>query len=113
MDIDVKTSELIGEALDWMIAKVEGRLSQDTTGRGRGLCKPYCYSPSTLWIQGGPLIEKYNIGFGLYEDCILAITGHNEFAGSAYGKTHLIAACRAIVHAKLGETVSIPAELLK
>ncbi len=34
-------------------------------------------------------------------------------SGCSYGDTYLIAACRAIVTAKLGETVNVPAELIK
>jgi len=119
--VEVKTSELIGAALDWAVAQAEGVsiriLSKDNIEEKWQIQMRWRFQgpfwPSQDWRQCGPLIEKYNIGFGLYDDCILAITGHNEFAGSAYGSTHLIAACRSIVAAKLGDTVSIPSELMQ
>jgi hypothetical protein len=110
--VKVKTRDLSGAALDWAVGKAEGILVADTTGLNRGMCKPYRYSPSADWSQGGPLIEKYMIGFGLYESSLLAIIGHNDFAGCEHGKTHLIAACRAIVSAKLGDEVDVPEGLV-
>jgi hypothetical protein len=66
------------------------------------------YSPSTDWAQGGPLIDAYRIAF---EDGIVDFYACLP-GGEGYGKTHLIAACRAIVVAKLGEAVDIPTELV-
>ena len=77
------------------------------------------FTPSTDWAQGGRLIETHAITLAPYSmglsgvphywvaepwgDCPLPIDG----------VTPLIAACRAIVHAKLGETVLVPKELVK
>lgn len=122
--VEVKTSELTGYALDWAVARVEGLNAAifpdaphyvfiDWPGCG---CGPY--HPCMSWAQGGPLIQKYHMDF---------CCEHPETIGAAlcdengmyiddrmmFGKTHLTAACRAIVAAKLGDTVQIPAELVK
>lgn len=70
------------------------------------------WTPSTDWSQGGPLIEKYCVGFGLYSDYFFAVTGLDDLPGDSDGSTHLIAACRAIVAAKLGDEVDVPEGLV-
>jgi len=105
--IEVKTENLAGLALDWAVAQIENfpvqysrRLGLHCASVLRVSAEPSFvrmggrYSPSTYWSQGGPLIEKYKPD----------IVYHSE--------TVLIAACRAIVAGKLGDTIAIPAELL-
>ncbi len=139
--IEVKTAELSGAALDWAVLIAEGWESdrpQDgqlrrkiSTGQydvcivgprlmgydqhlGR-----YWRSPSTDWSQGGPLIHKY----GCDLNCIASA---NCWESNCWdddlptpdlhlmeAETPLIAACRAIVAAKLGDTVQVPAELVE
>ncbi|MGS0941087.1 phage protein NinX family protein [Pseudomonas luteola] len=126
--IEVKTNELEGAALDWAVAKVEGweveilpeGLYRDaSTGRktkatGYRLwmvsdVEPCECTPSSAWSQGGPLIEKSRIELTfLREQEWIAFTFDAEYEA---GATPLIAACRAIVAAKLGDTVQIPSEL--
>ncbi|MEL4167319.1 phage protein NinX family protein [Pseudomonas sp. ZS001] len=82
------------------------------------------WSPSTDWSQGGPLIEKYQVALvpeahdGLegtemserwYAD--IYYDGGEQYT-TEHCETPLIAASRAIVAAYLGDTVSIPAELI-
>jgi len=120
--VEVPTSELEGSALDWAVAKAENvfvHIGDPELGEGlrlffisgKHLPCVVRYQPSSDWRFGGPLIEKYNIGFGIYESSLLAVTGHNDFAGDEHGPTHLIAACRAIVSAVLGSSVNVPKEL--
>lgn len=86
------------------------------------------WSPSTDWSQGGPLIEKFCITIGapdlmnsgLWESFIGAYVkvddaGVADLKGvhESFGPTALIAACRAIVAAKLGDVVRVPAELVQ
>jgi hypothetical protein len=112
--VKVKTQDLSGSALDWAVAKAEGldvtvascTPPGETTRHYAYVRCPY--KPSRSWDHGGPLIEKYMIGFGLYENSLLAVTGHNDFSGSEHGETHLIAACRAIVAARIGDEVAVP-----
>lgn len=120
----IKTSELVGPALDWAVAKAVGfELSAPDVERYKIVCYdpaahggapeqggyPLRYSPATDWAQGGPLIENH-----------MAMLCYPTEAGDPweaslpgdpdwhFGQTPLIAACRAIVAAKLGETVDVP-----
>lgn len=111
--IEVKTDELSGAALDWAVAKVEGydlmkhpfrRAFIDGVGH-------VDYRPSTDWSQGGPLIEEYRVAIDYRA---LSKTWDAYCSGWMNGcETPLIAACRAIVAARLGDTVQVPAELLQ
>lgn len=127
--IEVKTAELEGVALDWAAAKAIGayrgeyKFSENgkpdmawifpdgvpfkaTTGK---------FQPSTDWSKGGPLIDNFKIGIThdrLHERGLACQAILKEFPFPSYGGTALIAACRAIVASKLGDTVSIPRELL-
>lgn len=77
------------------------------------------WHPSTDWECGGPLIQK----FGCDLNCLAP---ENAWEANCWdstipqpdlhiceGTSPLIAACRAIVRAKLGENVQVPAELLR
>lgn len=74
---------------------------------------PFC--PSTEWSHGGPLIEKHCIELA---DCAVGIGWYVRHRNRScdgdqqFGETLLIAVCRAICAAKLGSTVSVPAELV-
>lgn len=139
--VAVKTSDLSGAALDWAVAIAEfgkvyvypdggvcppnGTISMnDDDGslwtnigefhHGAG------WAPSADWSQGGPLIDKHRISFVTTgtgpsdeqgNEPIVAIAGGLNWK-ACEGKTHLIAACRAAVAAKLGDTVNVPKELL-
>lgn len=116
--VEVKTAELIGYALDWAVGVAckdsEPRLYPDI--RGFWLLGPFGkpWNPSEDWSQGGPLIEKLGI-------TLLPPRYPGDKWGATYdtqscmfdGGTALIAACRAIVAAKLGDTVQVPEELIK
>ncbi|SNS16948.1 phage protein NinX family protein [Pseudomonas segetis] len=127
---EVNVAEATGAALDWLTGSTEGlNLVADRGEYGTG---PrvflilehgiFRYRPSTEWSQGGPLLDKHCKSFG----CVQDSTGSN-WRSLAYGNsdacdsiktmrlaggpTILIAACRAIVTAKLGDKVMVPAEL--
>jgi hypothetical protein len=83
------------------------------------------YSPSTRWSQCGQLIDKYKpwlsppVGndqddepYG-WDAEIYSDDGFEQIAHIVGAPTALIAICRAIVFAKLGETVKIPVELMQ
>ena len=125
----IKTSELEGAALDWAVAKAVG---QDVTEQGVyiqerragqdgsvSLTKTWvAFSPSTDWSQGGPLIESHDVSCSRVDKIITK--GGNALYWMAscpsgfkgLGLTPLIAACRAIVAAKLGDVVDVPEELV-
>jgi hypothetical protein len=126
--VEVKAGDLIGAALDWAVAISEGWESdrpQDGQLKRKWLgvdlyvvagSNTYAhpanrYSPSTDWNQCGPLIEKHNVSI----DVQFRSGRWDAFCSGWVNncETPMIAACIAIVKAKLGETVSIPAELLK
>lgn len=117
--VDVQVSGLVGPALDWAVAKVEGVEYRHKGIKCRTLItrrqwhhytKPN-FTPSTDWSQAGPLIEKHGIcidfrtrsrRWGAYCDSLVNM-----------GDTPLIAICRAIVLTHLGDVVSVPAELVE
>lgn len=110
--VEVMTCDLEGPALDWAVAKADGwDFSKEYY---RIMVQVYC--PSTDWSQGGPLIEKYKLDLGAPMENIPGPWNANTEWGHPMGTpgpTALIAACRAIVRAKLGETINVPAELIK
>lgn len=82
-----------------------------------GKCLPCIvkYRPSTDWKFGGPLIEQHQIELvwdGVDGKALWWKATHQDIAQFQMGETPLIAACRAIVAARLGEVVNVPAELV-
>lgn len=150
--VTLRTSDLIGAALDWAVAKVcvaQGSVSIDPHDAKSGLpymtfdadgpCiwgagreaagtinnetgKPWVihgpggrFEPSTDWSQGGPLIEKYGVAID-YRKLSKSWDAHcSAMRGDSWMnscETPLIATCRAIVSAHLGDSVDVPAELV-
>ena len=112
----IKTSELEGAALNWAVAMAAGYddVRVDLDGHVIvvheendmcGLMESELYSPSTDWSQGGPLIEWYHVDV---ESCPWSAYYGRK---TMHGDSPLIAACRAIVAAKLGDEVDVPEEL--
>ena len=133
--IEVKVSDLQPPALDWAVAHATKAWEwahewfptmtldpsfigvMDSAPNGHAVLVPRNpmrqgyeeFFPSTDWAQGGRLIDMHVTA--------LNQTGtHTWWAHSedrlGEGDTPLIAACRAIVAAKLGDTVQVPAELV-
>lgn len=130
----MKTSELIGPALDWAVAKALGhQLARDalldgSTMRGwwiSGLAADpnkwmhlSNYPPSTNWSQGGPIVEKESISIVRQGDGPEWVASVYDYEADDWhlhteGPTPLIAAMRCYVASKLGDEVDIPAELVK
>ena len=109
----MKTSELIGPALDYSVAKCEGYILYSNAGKiccakdgDEGFLTKY----STDWSQGGPLIERewisvYQVGKDVWKADIAG-----QFNSGAC-PTPLIAAMRCYCCAKLGDEIEIPQEL--
>ncbi|UNM17300.1 DUF2591 domain-containing protein [Pseudomonas sp. ArH3a] len=126
--VEVNTQDLSGAALDWAVAKVGGvevswrygrELVEVHDGGGIKLIESIrsIYSPSTDWSQGGPLIESGELtvepsAWDWKGACVLwraTVEGESVY----FEHTNLlVAAMRSAVHAKLGETLSVPKELL-
>ena len=93
----MKTSELIGPALDWAVAKAWQPVYSDRhlLEHAKG------FHPSTNWAQGGPIIEREGIA--------LLPPGIAEMPGvEGRGETLLIAAMRCYVASVLGDEVEVP-----
>lgn len=137
IELKVKTRDLTGSALDWAVAKCEGadvgiispgwvvKASYSVFGTRRLLCPleegGEFYSPSTIWEQGGPIIEREEIGVRRNAPCSAgreweatpSILAKGAGGRWGYGPTPLIAAMRCLVASKLGNEIEVPDELLK
>ena len=120
--IEIKTADLIDQALDWAMAQAEGIRHAIFHGDVFKVPHPmnygadfYRYIPTGSWEQAGPLIEKYSIEILHYGQPYNRYWSaqNPDVAPALRGKTPLTAICRCIVHAKLGETVLVPKELVK
>jgi len=118
----MKTSELTGAALDWAVAKCEGKngvLHDDGITRCIVVAAPSgvykgTYRPSINWAQGGPIIEREKIDVIADpngKDVWMGRLYQNHQARKAFGATPLIAAMRCYVASKLGDEVDVPEEL--
>lgn len=122
----IKTSELSGANLDWAVAVAVGAHCQETgstdlhTGKhwvvsGFRAMRWDDWTPSTDWSQGGPLIERFGLEITRYNESCWAAISQWDYDFNDYhpaGETILIAACRAIVAAKLGDEVDVPEGLV-
>ena len=137
--IEVKTTELAGPALDWAVAEAEGiqrfvmgndwpgnSAVDDAADRDRVvICNLIGrlvvarggwsdeWKPSASWAQGGLLIDKHKVSIAYHNgpDCTPMACLHDTHPAFECGRTILIAACRAIVAAKLGKSVRVPRHL--
>lgn len=129
--VEVKTSELSITAIHWLLAEIQGMKSRiymcPVMGEYRVAATPAdseiedAWLPTLDWGQCGPLIEEHRVSLtgpgcmgGQPDSLWSAHIDTGSFAGSKYysAPTALIAACRAIVASKFGDTVQIPAELM-
>jgi hypothetical protein len=114
----MKTNELTGAALDWAVAKCEGRgfvfgETDYTDGHTyqRGTAQATGPHYSTDWSQGGPIIDRERITIRFWEG-ESDVDAYKWDTPSSTGPTPLIAAMRCYVASKLGDDVEIPEELL-
>ena len=108
----VKTSNLIGPALDWAVATCEGYSAAQAADIV--FCDSKAFAYSTDWSQGGPIIEREGIGL-TYSDstpCWWYATSQQGKRFLRLGDTPLIAAMRCYVSSKLGDEVEIPEGLV-
>jgi len=118
----MKTSELIGPALDWAVAKCEGAyapaVDTDIDGAKRVNYGGMYPEWSTDWAHGGPIIEREEIELTfdrasetdtLWRAEMFDMEGVST--AHEYGPTPLIAAMRCYVASKLGDEVDVPEEL--
>lgn len=137
----IKIAELTDLALDWVVAKCQGYVSEwddvfndfwleQNNVRHTRLGN---YRPSINWPQGGPIIEREEIALRKHSSgawFAMMSSDHGDSEGGRWsmftwdkgdkqrqirfsGPAPLIAAMRCYVASKLGEEVDIPEELLK
>lgn len=128
----IKVSELEGNALDWAVAKCEYKDHALEKNNGGSLSfdaglHPYMadlnndkrwqvYKPSGNWAQGGPIIERREIGIrrnapcsdGRQWEAIPSITAKGAGGKFGYGRTPLIAAMRCYVASTVGDEIEVP-----
>ncbi|MBD1602513.1 phage protein NinX family protein [Pseudomonas typographi] len=134
--VEVKTSEMDGVVLNWAtfcavytgmqptINVIESRTMALFKG-ARPITFPRAVSisysgaygiehhwyPSSDWEYGGPLLDRFEIEI-LRAGPVVHAKRYGMTDAEGSGETTLIAACRAIVASVLGDTVSVPRELL-
>jgi len=116
----VKTNELSRAALDWAVAKCEGRQEPEVVNNFAVAWYTWPNTHySTGWAQGGPIIEREGINLDNYGknprwSAWTPAPERERESGEAqaYGPTPLIAAMRCYVASKLGDEVEIPEELV-
>lgn len=137
----IKTADLTGAALDWAVAKCEGRRTYITryehTMTGQCVLDadlvdlstdgPQEFKYSRDWSQGGPIIEQEGIALWLsatpekgkwaaadarWMDLDPESEEFLAMPDPWHGPTALIAAMRCHVASKLGDEVEVPEELL-
>lgn len=119
--VKVKTEELTGAALDWAVAKVMGVkvITDPNSPRQRQMVEDteavngwYCYSPSTDWSHGGPLIEKSYVSVQIMRGGWEADVFDARIPSLQWSNSPLEAVCRAVVASRLGDEVEVPQELV-
>ena len=111
----MRTRELTRHALNWAVAKCEGKSPSLFIYKQTGaLAKEHDYS--TDWSLGGPIIEREKISITINDSGVwIASMDYNYSDYPLYmqaGETALVAAMRSYVASKLGDEVDIPEELL-
>ncbi|WP_313328417.1 hypothetical protein [Pseudomonas qingdaonensis] len=106
--IEVKTADLVGEALGWAIEQIEGPLPKPAGQLQLAFCAD---SFATDVVER--LIEKYCVWIdrGAHVPWVASIK-LDPFEREG-GDTREHAACRAIVANRIGRTVQVPKELMR
>lgn len=113
----IKTSDLTGIALNWVVSKCEGDMPQykEPEWTQKFLRLQGSLSYSTNWLLGGPIIEREFIDIfhqnNGYAGAILMSTHNNPHPTPSFATTPLIAVMRCYVASKLGDAVEVPDEL--
>ncbi len=104
----VKVSEIEGPLLDYWAAMAEwgsaSVVDGDVMGASGSEWAGRTFSPSTSWVQGGPIMERDRIKL-LPPEADRLVWLAEVGAARGHGVTPLIAAMRAFVASKFGEQV--------
>lgn len=115
--VEVRVCELISPALDWAVGVAEGNPMRVPVSDVVWSDHHGSYAPSISWAQCGPLMDTHAVKVSICQkeqgegraSASVARNGNVYWQG---GSTPLIAICRAVVAASLGEAVRVPAELV-
>ncbi|MCA4077443.1 DUF2591 domain-containing protein [Pseudomonas kurunegalensis] len=120
--IEVRVSNLSGEALGWAVGKAEGLdVYLEPPGyngvpwrvfaryQGQAIEHAKRFNPWEDWAIAGLLLDKHRISLIYAFEEYEALIGMTE---SGYHPSPTIAVCRVVVAAKLGDTVQVPKELM-
>jgi hypothetical protein len=115
----IKVSELQGSALDWAVAKCEGKEQFFSLTVPKNVENCFSHFPySTDWSYGGPIIEREEIGIDSSPAMrtgggkwIAVLDGYVMDMLLIDGPTPLIAAMRCYVASRLGGEIEVPDEL--
>ncbi len=120
----LKTSEAKDKALDYLVAKCEGKgIEFDDpsdpwlTLEGIAYQPLHSYTPSTDWAQGGPIIERERLKVVYFASSQEWNVSKLRYGGlcephDMKDPSLLVAAMRCYVASKLGDEVEIPEELI-
>ena len=118
--MQVKTSELNGNALDWAVAKclnITPIAVKKKYSEGYILYSlPASTVPleySSKWAQGGPIIDRECIWLTHHDAAKMHGAHKGDDVWFQKGSTPLIAAMRCYVASKFGGTVEIPDQFLE
>jgi len=100
--VSVRTEELTGPALDWVINAIEGE-QQPATGQLDLFALP----------DTEQLITKYSVWVDVGHQHQWLADATNDPFNRQPGETRTIAVFRAVVFAKRGAAVKVPAELIQ
>lgn len=125
--IEVKTADLVGEALGWAVGMAEGlelEMEPPHYGTAWRVFARHRYTvteqakrfnPWEDWAVGGPLLQKHNVSLHCPQkdwDYWAAWITENGKDVAQGADLPLPAACRTIVAHKLGDIVRVPKELM-
>jgi len=113
-----KVAELTGPLLDGAVAMAEGLTFDNIHGKwclalDEADDEMRVYEPSQDWELGGPILQKARIGLQHHSFSLSGRIEHSVDASISgcrpmAGPTPLIAAMRAYVASRLGDTVELP-----
>ena len=111
--MNIKTSELTDAALDWAVAKCEGKVWAVWRFKEEHRDGNHQYGED--WSLAGPIIEREGISVERRMPCMKdeqwGAQGWKAMQNFHKGPTPLITAMRCYVASKLGDEVEIPEEL--
>jgi len=130
----IKTVELVGVALDYAVAIATDKRTRVyigyfsvLTGNASGHDHISHFTPTARWSDVGPLVDQYKVWLSPpvndphpdpdmpdgWDAEIYDADGMEKVAHIIGAPTARLAVCRAIVTARLGETVDIPDALVQ